>query len=225
MNQENLIKNEYFDFIKTAQFPCVAAKTALIHNNLRVFVASHIACGRQDKLILQFLYDFIDFYHNSKESIFLSAAIIFADTNLIDEDEFENLMWQRLQNISDLDAKNFKYDKRVSFEVMNDKFSFSLKEESFFIIGLHKENNRKSRRFKYPTLVFNPHQQFEMLREKGCFDKIKKVIRQRDKKISGNVNPMLQDYGLLSEAYQYSGKKYDEKWLCPLKINHNNHGN
>lgn len=36
---------------------------------------------------------------------------------------------------------------------------------------------------------------------------------------SGSINPMLEDFGTSSEVYQYSGRKYDAEWRCPLKFN------
>ena len=77
-----------------------------------------------------------------------------------------------------------------------------------------------SRQFKYPTLVFNPHAQFEQLRKTAKYDKMKLAVRKRDMAYSGSINPMLEDFGKVSEVYQYSGRKYDETWQCPLKINH-----
>ncbi len=100
------------------------------------------------------------------------------------------------------------------------EFSFSLKEEAFFIIGLHPASSRPARQFKYPALVFNPHLQFEQLREANKYQSIKYAVRKRDIAYSGSINPMLTDFGEASEVYQYSGRKYDEQWQCPLKIKH-----
>jgi FPC/CPF motif-containing protein YcgG len=49
---------------------------------------------------------------------------------------------------------------------------------------------------------------------------MKNTVRKRDIAFSGSVNPMLQDFGESSEVYQYSGRKYDDSWQCPLKITH-----
>jgi FPC/CPF motif-containing protein YcgG len=49
---------------------------------------------------------------------------------------------------------------------------------------------------------------------------MKDVVRKRDIAYSGSVNPMLTDFGNASEVYQYSGRKYEDTWQCPLKINH-----
>ena len=72
----------------------------------------------------------------------------------------------------------------------------------------------------YPALVFKPHAQIEELRKTGKYGTMKGVVRKRDIFFSGSVNPMLEDFGVASEVYQYSGRKYDDTWQCPLKINH-----
>lgn len=67
-----------------------------------------------------------------------------------------------------------------------------------------------------PCLVFNFHDQFECLRESGKYDGMQKVIRQRDMVLQGSINPVLDQFGLQSEARQYSGKPVDESWRCPF---------
>lgn len=214
----NDCENEYFTFLANKEFPCVAARAALNKKHISVFVADHMACPKDDKSILDFMYSFVDEYRNST-SLYNSAAVIFKGPDIIDEYMFDQLLWQRLQSLTDIDTKQYVYDKRVSSDPNSKGFSFSIKEEAFYIIGLHPASNREARRFKYPTLVFNPHQQFVDLKSSNRYDKMKKIVRQRDTIYSGSVNPMLQDFGQSSEVFQYSGRKYDEFWQCPLKIN------
>ena len=76
------------------------------------------------------------------------------------------------------------------------------------MLSLHPDSPRWSRRFKHPAIVFNPHQQFENLRRKGLFTKIRNLIRKRDQELQGFTNPMLNDFGDKSEIYQYIGKLY-----------------
>ena len=85
---------------------------------------------------------------------------------------------------------------------------------------MYPSSSRPLRRFSYPVLVFNPHLQFELLRRSGKYEKMQQVVRKRDIAISGSIKPMLKDFGEASEVYQYSGRKYDETWQCPSKINH-----
>ncbi len=219
INDEQHIVEEYLAFIKNDEFPCIAAKAALAKQQIKCYVAGHMACPKDDQAILAFLYDFVKEYRKAN-TLYHSATIIFQSPVDMAEEDFDKLLWMRLQAISNLDAKNFSYDKRVASEPQSPHFSFSIMEEAFFIIGLNPGSNRLTRQFKYPTLTFNAHAQFEQLRELNKFDKMQEVVRKRDLIYSGSVNPMLENYGVASEVYQYSGIKYDEQWKCPLNIKH-----
>lgn len=214
---EASIIQEYLAFIKADTFPCIAAKAALAKQQIKCMVADHMACPKDDKQILDFIYAFVDTYRQSKD-LYHSVAIIFKAPEILDEDCFDTFMWSRLQSLKNLDAENYSYDQRVDEDPFSAKFSFSLKQEAFFIIGLHPGNSRLTRRFKYPVLTFNPHAQFETLRDLNKFESMQKAVRNKDLKYSGSVNPMLEDYGVASEVFQYSGKIYDKQWKCPLTI-------
>jgi hypothetical protein len=149
--------------------------------------------------------------------LYHSATVIFEQPNTLNEAEFDRFMWMRLQALSDLDSVNYKFDLRVDSNPKSADFSFSLKEEAFFIIGLHPGSSRPTRKFKYPALTFNPHIQFEHLRQMQKFEKMQQAVRKRDLKVSGSINPMLTNYGEASEVYQYSGINYDLSWECPYK--------
>ena len=219
ITEESLIINEYIAFIKNKDFPCVAARASLDRNKISVMVADNIACPKDDLTALNFIYHFVDEYRNSINR-YNSLAIIFKGPQICTEEIFDYFMWQRLQALSILDAERYKYDKRVDPDPSAANFSFSLKEEAFFVIGLHKLSSRAARQFSYPTLVFNPHAQFELLKETAQYVRMQKIVRKRDLSYSGSVNPMLQDFGNASEVYQYSGRKYDQQWQCPLNIHH-----
>ena len=239
------IIEEYYSFLGEKAFPCVGAKAALGRQKVRAMVAGHMACPRDDRAILDFLYTFIDHYRQSSTS-YHSAAIIFSEPLIIHSEElFDALLWQRLQSLHNLDALQYAYDIRVDADPSSPHFSFSLKSEAFFILGLHAAAGRAARRFRYPTLVFNPHAEFEKLRQtyasmkvsstdpdnkdksqgsmrpiENLYDRMKNTVRKRDILYSGSVNPMLKDFGESSEVYQYSGRIYDSNWQCPLNINH-----
>lgn len=215
----NLPLEEYKEYINNKEFVCVAAKAALARQQIHGMVAGHMACPKDDYDILQFLYSFIDTYRNSNE-LYHSAVVIFDTSGITTEEHFDALLWQRLQALSALDARHYPFDARVNAEPTSPNFSFSLKQEAFFIIGLHPNSSRAGRQFRYPALVFNPHEQFEQLKEMHKYNSLKKVVRKRDLSVSGSVNPMLEDFGAASEVYQYSGRQYNKQWKCPLKIYH-----
>lgn len=216
---DNIYTDSYTSFLSNKEFPCVAAKDALAKGNIQVIVANHIACPHDDRRILDFIYAFTDMYRNSEKG-FYSAAVIFKAPGNIDEKMFDTFMWQRLQALRDLDALQFHHDARVEADPHSEKFSFSLMEEAYFIIGLHPQSSRQARKFKYPALIFNPHAQFAEMKTAARYEKMKMIVRKRDMAFSGSVNPMLTDFGEASEVYQYSGRKYDADWKCPLKASY-----
>ncbi|GAB2793835.1 hypothetical protein HNQ93_003795 [Hymenobacter luteus] len=217
--QDTIYTKEYLSFINKKEFPCVAAKTALTWNQLHCLVVDHLACPKDDAAILDFIYQFVDDYRQS-DNLYHSAAVIFKGPEAPNEALFEELFWQRLQALSNLDAQRYHYDRRVVADPASPDFSFSLKEEAFFVIGLHPGSSRPARQFSYPTLVFNAHAQFEQIRANGRYENLRDTIRTRDVAYSGSINPMLQDFGEASEAYQYTGKAYNEAWKCPFLSQH-----
>lgn len=215
MNPDEFIVNEYSEFLNKKEFPCVAAKAAVSRNHIQCMVASHMACPAHDQTILQFLYNFVDSYRTSEGS-YHSAAVIFKEPSAINETLFDTFLWQRLNSLSSMDKQTYNHDPRVDSDPNSSRYSFSLKEEAFFILGLHPGSSRRSRRFKYPAMIFNPHTEFEKLRNSNRYAKMKEVVRKRDIEYSGSVNPMLADFGEVSEVYQYSGMHYSGDWTCPL---------
>lgn len=215
MKSEELIVREYREFLDEKGFPCIGAKAALSRNHIKCIVLMHMACPVQDAEALQFIYNFVDAYRSAKD-MYHSAAVIFKEPLHISEDMFDQLLWQRLRALSALDKKNFQHDTRVDSDPTSARFSFSLKGEAFFIVGLHAASRRRARQFKYPSLIFNPHAEFEKLRASNRFIKMKEVVRKRDVAYSGSINPMLNDFNTASEVYQYSGKQYNSDWICPL---------
>jgi FPC/CPF motif-containing protein YcgG len=213
------IIERFYDFIKLKEYPCVAAKAAAAQNHISCMVARDMRSKDDDREILNFIYGFVDSYRSSS-GIYHTAAVIFENPVDGNEDEFETVLWSKLQSLSDLDAQQYAYDERVSSDAQSPHFSFSLKQEAFFIVAMHPQSSRQARRFICPVLVFNPHQQFEQLRENNHFDHMKETVRHRDTLFSGSVNPMLEDFGMFSETKQYSGRTYDEHWKCPLQIKH-----
>jgi FPC/CPF motif-containing protein YcgG len=217
METSDNIVNQYLNFLANVDFPCVAARAAQSKNRIQSIVAGDMGCPTHDSQILQFIYNFVDHYRMANEP-YHTAAVIFKQPTVLTEQKFDSLLWQRLSSLSSLDrAKGYKHDARVDSDPASPKFSFSLKEEAFFVIGLHSASERKSRQFKYPTLIFNPHAEFEKLRTLKRYDKMKKIVRKRDVAFSGSVNPSLHDFGERSEVYQYSGVQHSADWVCPLK--------
>ena len=216
-NQE--IIEQYLNHISSQEFPCIGAKASVTKGQTDVLVAENICCPNDDVEILHFLYNFIDNLRND-ESLFQSVSILFKGPEHLSEEDFEKSLWTRLQALSDLDAKKYEYANGVSQNPKSADFCYSIKEEAFFILALHADSSRESRKFEYPVIVFNSHQQFEKLKESGTYNKMQSIIRKRDVDYTGSINPMLSNFGERSSAFQISGKKHESNWECPFKPNY-----
>lgn len=203
-------------FISQPSFPCVGAKSALSHHQIKFVVARSIASAWDDLSIHSELLKFAREYSRNRK-MFQSLAVIFEGPKLLDEITFEKNMWSRLQSMSDKDRwRGQPYDRTVSADPNNSHFSLSFGGHAFFVVGLHPRASRKARRFAAPVMIFNLHDQFERLRSEGRYEKLRSAIIQRDIAFSGSINPMLSKHGEKSEARQYSGRKVANDWSCPF---------
>ncbi|HVY33187.1 MAG TPA: guanitoxin biosynthesis heme-dependent pre-guanitoxin N-hydroxylase GntA [Caulobacteraceae bacterium] len=203
-------------FIGDQAFPCVGAKSALARGQLSIVIARDIRSAWDDLRIYSALLDFAQAYKDDRR-LFQSLAVIFAQGWAASEGDFEGALWSRLQSLADKDLWHGQpYDERVSPDPDNPHFSLSFGGEAFFVVGLHPNASRAGRRFERPVLVFNPHDQFERLREEGRYEHIREKIIARDVALTGSPNPMLARHGEISEARQYSGRAVSEEWACPF---------
>lgn len=212
------LKQSFFNFIENPFFPCIGAKAAIKKNCLEILVANSIDSSNDDIEILVGIYQFLTRW-KKKKNVLQTFGVIFEHSLGITEREFEAFLWERLQNLHNLDKEIYGWDKNVSDNLDSAQFSISIGEHGFFVVGLHPHSSRKSRRFIRPALIFNLHEQFEQLKRNGKFEPMKNKIRERDLYFSGSVNPMLNDFGKESEALQYSGRLSDAHDVVPFVKN------
>jgi FPC/CPF motif-containing protein YcgG len=202
-------------FIARASFPCVGAKSALARGQLQFVVARDITSAWDDLRIYPALFNFAKAYRKHKR-MFQSFVVLFRNPRSLSETEYEHYLWQRLQSLTDKDARHGQaHDRKVSADPVNPHFSLSFGGEAFFAVGLHPNASRPARRFPQPAIVFNLHDQFEELRRRDLYNRMRDRIVERDTALAGSANPMLKTFGDESEARQYSGRIVDGAWRCP----------
>jgi uncharacterized protein len=150
------------------------------------------------------------------DGAFASFVAVFAGPAIESELQFEELLWRELQLVHDLDAE--PWSPAVSDDPRDDDFAFSAAGTAYFIVGLHPRASRLARRFDYPALVFNLHAQFEALRRAGRYERMRDVIRERDERLQGSINPMVCDHGRSPAACQYSGRAVEAGWEAPFEL-------
>jgi uncharacterized protein len=220
----DVLKDLLNEFLSRDDYPCVPAKSANNRANIELLVGNNITQPMNDIELYSALLKFgkkvtLDIVDNIS---YQTLMIIYRQPTNLCEEKFEQALWDRLQNLHNFDAvRGQNWDENVDSDPNSSHFSMSIGGHSFFVIGLHPHASRLARRFSYPALAFNLHAQFEVLREKNKYNRIQGIVRKRDTEFSGGLNPMLDDFGIDSEAPQYSGRKVDKNWVCPLQIKDN----
>ena len=215
------LADQFARFVGDAAFPCVGAKAALNRDEMRFVIARDFGSAWDDLSILPALHDLASRYRREPR-LFQSLVVLFEAGAPLDEQEYEKLLWSRLQSLSDKDEwLGQRPDPRVAHDPEDPHFAMSFGGEAFFVVGLHPGASRPARRFHLPAMVFNLHDQFEQLRASGRYDRMRRAIIDRDVVLAGSSNPMLAPHGSNSAARQYSGRVVDADWQCPFSGRNN----
>ena len=203
-------------WIEADAFPCVGAKAALARGRMTAIVLKDIRSRDGDHRLHAALLAFIA-RARSEPALFQSFAVVFETPSDLGEAAFEACLWDRVQSASDRDLDlGHTWDARVSPDPTSPNFSLRFAGEAFFVVGLHPQASRPARRFEAPVLIFNMHAQFERLQAEGKYERLRSTILERDERLAGSINPMLQRFGDASEANQYSGRVVSADWRCPF---------
>lgn len=214
-NDRDIIQ-KFEQFVRDAAFPCVGAKSALNKGQMHFVLADDICSAWDDLRILPHIGALAKHYRETPD-LFQTLVVIFRISEKLTERRFERAVWDRLQSLSDKDEwLGQPVDPRISTDPEDPHFAVSFAGEAFFIVGLHPNASRPARRFDYPVMVFNLHDQFERLRAEGRYDPLRDTIMKRDEQLAGSMNPMLAQHGDASAARQYSGRRVEDDWVCPF---------
>jgi len=192
-------------------YPCVMAKSALRRGAVSLHTYSALGAASADALAA----DLAEFARGPEpERGVRSFVAVFGGEAPASERAFERALWGLLSALHARDGA--AWDPAVSADPAHPEFSFSFAGRAFYVVGMHPRASRPARRLGRPAVVFNPHEQFERLRREGRYEKVRDLIRDRDRTLAGSVNPMLDDFGVRSEARQYAGRAVGPGWRCPF---------
>ena len=220
------LKPRFENSFWTPTSPALGAKAAFNSESHTLRIFAELANPESTTALAETLHDFITPSSRAERSAvegprgssseYATLVAIFERPCDLTEIEFERLLWKQLRLLHEQDAARFSWDKTVASDPDDPHFSFSFAGQALYVIGMHANSSRQARRFPWPTLVFNPHQQFERLRADGKWRRMQDTIRERDRHLQGTINPMLSDFGVQSEARQYSGRAVEENWKAPF---------
>jgi FPC/CPF motif-containing protein YcgG len=206
---------QFTAMLQSPSWPCVMGRQSIVDGRYAFSILDELGDAHAARATRRSILDFNEHFPPSGPTPrFASFIAVFRAPVCPAEDAFEHLLWRHLQLMHDCDDR--PWDPEVSSDAADPHFSFSIGGRAFYVIGMHSAASRYARRFAYPALVFNPHDQFEALRRANVFERIRDVVRRTDQALQGEANPMLADHGLISEARQYSGRQVGADWRCPF---------
>jgi FPC/CPF motif-containing protein YcgG len=207
------VHDSFRALVLNPHFSCVGARSAVTQNAYGFGLYNEMGSESSSVALAGDLKRFIE-DAALREHPFTAFVASFIGPVPATEEEFEAVLWSTLQQLSDVD--HHEWSPARGDDPESPTFGFSFGGEGFFVVGLHAGSSRIARRFAFPTLVFNPHEQFDRLRSAGKFARFRDVVRARDIELQGALNPMLRDFGEGSEARQYSGRAVGSEWRCPF---------
>jgi FPC/CPF motif-containing protein YcgG len=209
------VEEAFRQFVSRPEFPCLGAKAAVNAETYSVRGYDELGSPSVTANLALDLSEFAEGQRRANAE-YATFAAVFAEPRSTNEIEFEELLWRQLRALQQHDAAHSSWDESVSSDPADPHFSFSFAGRALYVIGMHANSSREARRFPWPTLVFNPHEQFQRLRSDGKWQRMQETIRERDRDLQGTINPMLSDFGERSEARQYSGRVVEENWQAPF---------
>lgn len=207
--------HEFRKFVQDPLFPCLGAKSSVRLDGYTLEAYGALGDEHDTSNVARDLVAFSAGL-SADDKRFKAFIAVFPESVPADEIGFEQALWRQLQLLHEGDADRGEWAADTSSDPSDPHFSFSFGGRAYFIVGLHPNSSRIARRFRWPALVFNPHSQFVRLREEGRFEGLRSAIRARDTELQGSENPNLADFGKVSEARQYSGRKTEADWKCPF---------
>lgn len=200
------------EMVSHPQYPCLGARSVFHRDRATLRLYDELADPEVAPVLLEDLREFAR--TTDPHSGFASFVAAFRGPAVEDERHFEQLLWSQLTQLHEADHDIWNVN--VSADPTDRYFAFSAAGTAYFIVGLHPRASRDARRTPIPTLVFNLHEQFELLRESGGYPRMRDKIRERDEQLQGTTNPMVADHGASSEACQYSGRRVGVAWEAPF---------
>lgn len=203
-------------YILGEYYPCVGARAAFAKGTYRFGFYKELAHISAVAAMGRDLRRFVKEYEQLGD--FTTFIAVFKHPQIVDEVEFEKLLWRHLQTLHDNDIND--WDPHYACSPKEKNFGFSFHGKAFFVVGMNPGASRFSRRFTFPALVFNPESQIRKLKEQGGLEAFAQTVRMRDTLYQGSINPSLPADASTTggEARVYSGKKHTDGdgWVCPF---------
>ncbi|WP_020500113.1 guanitoxin biosynthesis heme-dependent pre-guanitoxin N-hydroxylase GntA [Sciscionella marina] len=211
---------ELEEFIQSKEFSCLGARSALKKGTIRH--GHYPALGEPESARANYR-ELLGYARDirptlSDKSFRTFVASFETPGEVLEELEFERLLWRHLQLMHDIDSRSYGLDDGATSDPNEPHFGFHVAGHAFFLVGMHPGSSRASRRFVRPAIAFNSLMQFMLLGEK--FFSMQDAIRKRETNNNGSVNPSFTTYEYEMPSRHYAGRMTEPDWKCPFTSRH-----
>ncbi|MEU7145748.1 guanitoxin biosynthesis heme-dependent pre-guanitoxin N-hydroxylase GntA [Nocardia sp. NPDC046473] len=207
---------ELEEFIQSKPFSCLGARAALKRDTI---THGHYQLLGDEESAKEHHQDLAEYARSLPGTLsdksFRTFVATFDAPGLLAELEFEQLLWQHLQLVHDIDSKENAPDTRFASDPGQSTFGFQTAGHAFFVVGLHPGASRASRRFTRIAAAFNSNVQFVLMGD--SFTRMQEKIRGREVTNNGSVNPSFTTYEYTQPARHFSGRFTEDDWKCPFQ--------
>jgi FPC/CPF motif-containing protein YcgG len=179
------VHNQFRALVLDTTFPCVGAKAAFHRDTYRFGMYPEMASPAATAGLCQDLRAFVA-EQPSIGSNFATFIASFTGPQPEDWSHFDVRIRRQLQFLRDMDS--YEYDRETQADAKSLRASFSFAGRAFFLVEFYAASPHWTRRFAWPTLVFNPRHQFERLREEGKFERFQQVVQARERALQESIN-------------------------------------
>jgi FPC/CPF motif-containing protein YcgG len=204
----SLVHNQLRAMFLSTAYTCLGAATAIRRGNYRLGVYPPLASPEAVEGTAADLTRFTREHPEPEHPVAVFVSVFDGPVRTGDAD-FEADLWRHLAALDETNPG--RTDAHPNPGTAADP-GFVYSGRNFFVVGLHPGASRWARRFAWPTLVFNALSHGDPLREADQFDRMTERIRNRDRRLQGEVNPSLE----FSRVSQFSGRAVDADWTCPV---------
>lgn len=183
----DFVRRQFVSLVLDPAFPCLGARSAFQRESYVFHLYDDLTSISSLRDLADHLADFAQRRPSMPGRFSTLVASFLAPPTVADGQSWDTLIWRTLQQLHEWDA--VPWDPSVSSDPSSPDFCFSFAGDGYVVVGLHPGASRHARRFAYPTLVFNAHDQFQGMRHRGEFGRFQESIQKRDVRLQGSVNP------------------------------------
>ncbi len=186
-------------------FPCVAGQSV-------VRSKTYAFCGYENmtspNVADGVCHDLMRFKNDFSTPFLESFMAAFKGPVIQDQLQGAEFLYTLLHNMSEIDQKNgFPWAENYTSNIHSPDFAFSIGTEAHFVSFFYPFASSETRQSDVTMVLFNTHAIFQTLRQRGAFDKLKMIIRNR----IPVLHPNLGDHGDVNEFTQYALVDSDTK--------------